>query len=153
MPLTTPPNVCAFLQTMLRTSLTRALSLGVPTRALAAGAATTTTTTTTHSHQVRFTANVAKAPEKIEVFVDGISVMVEPGTTVLQVSRSIRYAQYINLNTTCFGCISCRLPPRLVSKFRVSATTNVSPLPATVACASSKWRSHRNRWPPVRCPS
>lgn len=35
--------------------------------------------------QNRGTANVAKAPEKIEVFVDGISVMVEPGTTVLQV--------------------------------------------------------------------
>lgn len=29
----------------------------------------------------------AKAPEKIEVFVDDQSVMVEPGTTVLQVSH------------------------------------------------------------------
>lgn len=33
---------------------------------------------------------LAKAPEKIEVFVDDIPVMVEPGTTVLQV--------YIKLN-------------------------------------------------------
>lgn len=64
---------------MLRTSLTRALSLGVPTRALAAGGVTS-------PKHVRFTAtSVAKAPEKIEVFVDGISVMVDPGTTVLQV--------------------------------------------------------------------
>lgn len=30
-------------------------------------------------------ATPAKAPEKIEVFVDDQSVMVEPGTTVLQV--------------------------------------------------------------------
>lgn len=32
------------------------------------------------------TATPAKAPEKIEVFVDDQSVFVEPGTTVLQVS-------------------------------------------------------------------
>lgn len=32
------------------------------------------------------TATPAKAPEKIEVFVDDKSVMVDPGTTVLQVS-------------------------------------------------------------------
>lgn len=31
-------------------------------------------------------ATPAKAPEKIEVFVDDQSVLVEPGTTVLQVS-------------------------------------------------------------------
>lgn len=66
---------------MLRTSLTRALSLGVPTRALAAGGVQSP------KHHVRGTASVAKAPEKIEVFVDGISVMVEPGTTVLQVRK------------------------------------------------------------------
>lgn len=60
---------------MLRTPLTRALSLGSPTRALLASAAC----------QQRSTANIAKAPEKIEVFVDGQSVFVEPGTTVLQV--------------------------------------------------------------------
>lgn len=33
-------------------------------------------------------ATPAKAPEKIEVFVDDQSVLVEPGTTVLQVSFS-----------------------------------------------------------------
>lgn len=70
---------------MLRTSLTRALSLGVPTRALAAGGVTS-------PKHVRFTAtSVAKAPEKIEVFVDGISVMVDPGTTVLQVRYDTIY--------------------------------------------------------------
>lgn len=37
-------------------------------------------------------ATPAKAPEKIEVFVDDQSVMVEPGTTVLQVC--IQPAQY-----------------------------------------------------------
>lgn len=61
---------------MLRSPLKRALSLGVPTRALVGVSVV----------QHRGTANVAKAPEKIEVFVDGISVMVDPGTTVLQVS-------------------------------------------------------------------
>lgn len=59
---------------MIRTPLTRALSLGAPTRASALAAV-----------QLRTTANVAKAPEKIEVFVDGKSVFVDPGTTVLQV--------------------------------------------------------------------
>lgn len=58
---------------MIRTPLTRALSLGAPTRAWQVAIVRTTAT------------NVAKAPEKIEVFVDGKSVMVDPGTTVLQV--------------------------------------------------------------------
>lgn len=65
---------------MLRTSVSRALSLGVPTRALAGGVVNSSS-----PQHVRGTANVAKAPEKIEVFVDGVSVMVDPGTTVLQV--------------------------------------------------------------------
>lgn len=34
----------------------------------------------------RHSSTPVKAPEKIEVFVDDKSVMVEPGTTVLQVS-------------------------------------------------------------------
>lgn len=34
-------------------------------------------------------ATLAKAPEKIEVFVDDQSVLVEPGTTVLQVSIAL----------------------------------------------------------------
>lgn len=34
----------------------------------------------------RGSTTLAKAPEKIEVFIDDKSVMVEPGTTVLQVS-------------------------------------------------------------------
>lgn len=61
---------------MLRTPLIRALSLQSPTRVALASTV----------GQLRTTANVAKAPEKIEVFVDGKSVFVEPGTTVLQVN-------------------------------------------------------------------
>lgn len=41
-------------------------------------------------------ATPAKAPEKIEVFVDDQSVMVEPGTTVLQVC--IHPSQYATKN-------------------------------------------------------
>ena len=59
---------------MLRTPLTRALSLGSPTRAIALAVQRTST-------------SVAKAPEKIEVFVDDKSVFVDPGTTVLQASE------------------------------------------------------------------
>lgn len=38
------------------------------------------------------TAAVAKAPEKIEVFVDDQSVFVEPGTTVLQVTNLVAHS-------------------------------------------------------------
>lgn len=59
---------------MLRTPLTRTLSLGAPSRVFAV---------------VRTSASAAtpaKIPEKIEVFVDDQSVFVDPGTTVLQVN-------------------------------------------------------------------
>lgn len=59
---------------MLRTPLTRTLSLGAPSRVFAV---------------VRTSASAAtpaKVPEKIEVFVDDQSVFVDPGTTVLQVN-------------------------------------------------------------------
>lgn len=46
------------------------------------------------------TAAVAKAPEKIEVFVDDQSVLVEPGTTVLQVSSSEVLPKRIKLGYT-----------------------------------------------------
>lgn len=61
---------------MLRTPLTRTLSLGAPSRVFAV---------------VRTSASAAtpaKVPEKIEVFVDDQSVFVDPGTTVLQVNFS-----------------------------------------------------------------
>ncbi len=58
---------------MLRTPLTRTLSLGGPSRVFAIVRTSATATTP------------AKVPEKIEVFVDDQSVFVDPGTTVLQV--------------------------------------------------------------------
>lgn len=64
-----------FKNKMLRTPLTRTLSLGAPSRVFAV---------------VRTSASAAatpaKVPEKIEVFVDDQSVFVDPGTTVLQVN-------------------------------------------------------------------
>lgn len=61
---------------MFRTSLAKALT-GANGRVLLCVRATATTP--------------AKAPEKIEVFVDDQSVWVEPGTTVLQVCCIIRF--------------------------------------------------------------
>lgn len=58
---------------MLRTPLTRTLSLGAPSRVFAVVRTSASATTP------------AKLPEKIEVFVDDQSVFVDPGTTVLQV--------------------------------------------------------------------
>uniref|UniRef100_A0A0K8TL41 NADH-ubiquinone oxidoreductase 75 kDa subunit, mitochondrial n=1 Tax=Tabanus bromius TaxID=304241 RepID=A0A0K8TL41_TABBR len=64
---------------MFRAPLTKALGLGSPEKlskiALRASASAATTP--------------AKAPEKIEVFVDDIPVLVEPGTTVLQAAAQI----------------------------------------------------------------
>lgn len=66
---------------MIRAPLVKALgALGSPTHQIA-------------SRAVRTSAVVAqtpaKAPEKIEVFVDDIPVKVLPGTTVLQVSQHL----------------------------------------------------------------
>lgn len=61
---------------MLRAPLLRAIVLAKPSRA------------STAILEVRANSNSAipaKAPEKIEVFVDDQSVFVDPGTTVLQV--------------------------------------------------------------------
>lgn len=57
---------------MLRVPVTRALALGArfPVQTIVRTSATTP----------------AKVPEKIEVFVDDQPVMVDPGTTVLQVN-------------------------------------------------------------------
>lgn len=46
----------------------------------------------------RHSSTPVKAPEKIEVFVDDKSVMVEPGTTVLQVSSifiQLRWSRFL----------------------------------------------------------
>lgn len=58
---------------MLRAPLTRVIVLGARCPTATQTAVRTAATTP------------AKAPEKIEVFVDDVPVMVEPGTTVLQV--------------------------------------------------------------------
>lgn len=70
---------------MLRAPLTRALVVGVRCPATQTAVRTTATTP-------------AKAPEKIEVFVDDVPVMVEPGTTVLQVRRG-----HLLLRNCCFS--------------------------------------------------
>ncbi|KAJ6638427.1 NADH-ubiquinone oxidoreductase 75 kDa subunit, mitochondrial [Pseudolycoriella hygida] len=62
---------------MLRTPLTRTLSLGAPSRVFAVVRTSASASTP------------AKAPEKIEVFVDDQSVFVDPGTTVLQAAAQI----------------------------------------------------------------
>lgn len=62
---------------MFRAPITKALStLGSPTRVVTNLAIRTSASAAS---------TPAKAPEKIEVFVDDIPVMVAPGTTVLQV--------------------------------------------------------------------
>ncbi|XP_059618641.1 NADH-ubiquinone oxidoreductase 75 kDa subunit, mitochondrial [Phlebotomus argentipes] len=61
---------------MFRTPLARALALGSPTKAVGVA--------------VRSSATVpAKAPEKIEVFIDDKPVMVDPGTTILQAAALV----------------------------------------------------------------
>lgn len=56
------------------------------------------------------TAAVAKAPEKIEVFVDDQSVLVEPGTTVLQVRMSSHFSSgHWEPTGGCRGFIMCAL--------------------------------------------
>lgn len=62
---------------MFRAPLVRALALSSPTRAVLT------------SVRTKSAAAPAPAPEKIEVFVDDISVMVVPGTTVLQAAAMI----------------------------------------------------------------
>lgn len=67
---------------MIRAPFTKALSLGAntaPIHKIAAAAFRTTA--------IAAQTPAAKAPEKIEVFVDDIPVHVEPGTTILQVSN------------------------------------------------------------------
>lgn len=80
---------------MLRTPLIRTLSLGSPTRVVALAVQRTQST------------NVAKAPEKIEVFVDDKSVLVDPGTTVLQVCTQcyVLFKLYFKINLN-LGCCS-----------------------------------------------
>lgn len=74
---------------MLRTPLTRALSLGSPTRAVSLV-----------NVRAASSAPPANVPQKIEVFVDDKSVMVDPGTTVLQVKRNQFYFQMQNCPLT-----------------------------------------------------
>lgn len=68
---------------MIRAPLTKALSLGANTSPIHKIAAAAFRTTAVAAQ------TPAKAPEKIEVFVDDIPVHVEPGTTILQVSYQL----------------------------------------------------------------
>lgn len=68
---------------MIRAPLVKALgTLGSPTHQIASKAVRTS---------AALAQTPAKAPEKIEVFVDDIPVKVAPGTTVLQVSFKHNY--------------------------------------------------------------
>lgn len=68
---------------MIRAPLVKALgTLGSPTHQIASKAVRTS---------AALAQTPAKAPEKIEVFVDDIPVKVTPGTTVLQVSGHCKY--------------------------------------------------------------
>lgn len=75
---------------MIRSPLARALSLASsPTRY--------GTLVGVQQTQIRSTATTpAKLPEKIEVFVDDQSVMVDPGTTVLQVNIILYFLFFNN---------------------------------------------------------
>lgn len=68
---------------MIRAPLTKALCLGANTSPIQKIAAAAFRTTAVAAQ------TPAKAPEKIEVFVDDIPVHVEPGTTILQVSNGV----------------------------------------------------------------
>ncbi|GAB0093482.1 NADH-ubiquinone oxidoreductase 75 kDa subunit, mitochondrial [Sergentomyia squamirostris] len=65
---------------MFRAPLARALTLGSPTKVVASVAVRGSATTATAP---------AKAPEKIEVFIDDKPVMVDPGTTILQAAALV----------------------------------------------------------------
>lgn len=70
-----------YFQNMIRAPLVKALgTLGSPTHQIASKAVRTS---------AALAQTPAKAPEKIEVFVDDIPVKVAPGTTVLQVNGNL----------------------------------------------------------------
>lgn len=72
---------------MIRAPLVKALgTLGSPTHQIASKAVRTS---------AALAQTPAKAPEKIEVFVDDIPVKVAPGTTVLQVIVSIHFDKLV----------------------------------------------------------
>lgn len=87
---------------MLRAPLTRAI---LPRSSALLNAARTSTSTP------------AKAPEKIEVFIDDQPVLVPPGTTVLQVTKDPNQ----NSNNTHIFLLNSRLPLKWVWKFPVFA--------------------------------
>lgn len=89
-------------------------------------------------------ATPAKAPEKIEVFVDDQSVLVEPGTTVLQVSMHFKH-QFHGTFLTISMQSNDRLPHKLALKFHAFVIMNDWPLLAIVACVWLKWRKVRNQ--------
>lgn len=131
-------------ENMIRAPLVKALgALGSPTHQMA-------------SRAVRTSAMVAqtpaKAPEKIEVFVDDIPVQVVPGTTVLQVGFQSLVRGKCLLNPYPLCPANPRLLLRSAWRYPDSATTNVLRWPATAGCASSRWRRVPSQWPPALCP-
>lgn len=82
---------------MIRAPLVKALgTLGSPTHQIASKAVRTS---------AALAQTPAKAPEKIEVFVDDIPVKVAPGTTVLQVIVCIHFDKLV----VHLPCLSFRL--------------------------------------------
>lgn len=110
---------------MLRAPLIKALALGAPGK----GASMATPRNLSAAAPVP-----AKAPQKIEVFIDDKPVMVEPGTTVLQVNidkvQLILFFLILIIVTNKF-----RLQPWLVWKFLDFVIMNAWLLLATVVCA------------------
>ena len=76
-----------------------------------------------------------KEPEKVEVFVDGKPVQVEPNTTVLQVREKEKYIHEVIL--------LFRLVLLLVWKFLVIVIMNDYPLLVIVGCVLLKSKKHR----------
>ena len=68
---------------MFRASLTKIIAQKTPLRCAGACLRSSSSSATA--------APLAKAPEKLEVFIDDKPVMVDPGTTILQVYMSILY--------------------------------------------------------------
>lgn len=119
---------------MLRAPLARTLALGARGPTLAVIRTTATTP--------------AKVPEKIEVFVDDQSVMVEPGTTVLQVREEMQFFNaQLCISQLIFLCLFLvfRLQRRLVLKFPASVIMSDWQWPEIVVCVWWRLKSRQNR--------
>lgn len=96
-------------------------------------------------------ATPAKAPEKIEVFVDDQSVFVEPGTTVLQVGSHSSLELLEKSGKMRFFIDLGRLLHRLVLRFHAFVIMSDWPLRVIVVCAWLRWKKVQNQLLPVPC--